>query len=239
MKEEIEALEKALNGDCSHLLKLGRKESPIEAAIDLLSYKVCPFSPNPADYETEETKKSGEWPYPWDWHENPGDYSIGAEVRALAARLLGEVGDERTLKHLENALHDCGDDNGCSLGRCCFYSRNEKLVPLAAKFALYRLRARGIDIGGLDKQIADVKIMQEAKKEPAHKQDTKRDKKYRQKIDELISEIDLHRGSYGIPLDADLIFVDKGDGISVGDREAGVEYAFIKHSFKSFSLRAV
>lgn len=231
-QNRLMALNNASKVDYSMLKKLTKRRNPIKAAISLLRYKTSCFDMR--QYNRCSYSSYTNWPFPWDYHENPGDYTEGSIVRSTAAKLLGEIGDEKILPLLEKALHNCGDDDGCSLGRCCFYTENEKIESHAIKLALKRLKERGIKLNNLDTKILD--IPPQLKPKNLSKEELKRFRINRnvQEISRDIDNIDFRSYSpypiYTIPTDAELIIL--GGGFSVGDREAGIEYAKIEREIK-------
>lgn len=124
----LDALRCASAGDYASLLQLTGTNDPVDGAISLLGYK----SDISEEHESNNIFSSTE----------PGDYTEGAVVRAAAAKLLGDISDERAKVPLNDALHDPGDADGTNAARSRFYYTAEGLVKGAAEAALGKLQAR-------------------------------------------------------------------------------------------------
>jgi hypothetical protein len=120
----LRALQEAILGNSLLVLQITGEKDLLHAVLKLVDYRV-----NREDAILDS-------------HEIPRDYTVGAEVRAKAVELLGTIGDLDHLGVLEEKLHDLGDDNGYSMGRCTFYFTNRNLVRSAAEKAICELNRR-------------------------------------------------------------------------------------------------
>jgi len=104
----------------------------------------------------DETPGTDGYPHSYQTNRNYGDMEEGVEIRAEAAKRLGEIKDPLAIPHLRKSLYDRGDANGHSDNRVKFNYRGAYIIQKAAVDALVEIGGKE-GVRALERKLKDVR----------------------------------------------------------------------------------